>query len=670
MTTRTSLVVLSLLLAPPAAAAEPAWTSLFDGKTLNGWVKRGGEATYEVKDGAIVGSTAPNTKNTFLCTERRYSDFVLELEFKVDPELNSGIQIRGQSYAAYQDGRVHGYQVEIDPDVKRGRNWTGGLYDEGRRGWLVDLKDNEPARKAFKPEVWNKVRVEAMGESLKTWLNGVPAADLVDSMDLEGFIALQVHQVGKRTDPLHVSWRNIRLQDLGRHAWLPLFDGKSLKGLKAAGDGNWTIEGGALVGRLPRSARHAALLAFDKPLADLTARVEYRLTAGNGGLYFRSPGGEKGTQVDLTPAGAKGIYEAGGRKWLAQSTAKPAANAKAPPADAWRIATVSAHGGHVIAYDDGKRIAELKDDPPPKDGQIAIELAAMGVDSRLEVRKLEILSPPLLPPVAGVPVGWCIRVQGTAPEDAVAAGFEYIELALQDIISLTDEEFEKTAARLKGLGIPALGGYNLIPNEMKIVGPDADPAKQDEHLHKVFPRLQTLGLKMVVFGSGPSRKVPEGFAREKAMQQLVDFGRRAAKEAKKHGLTFLLQPLRPEDTNLINTVPEALAAIKAVNHPSFQLLVDYSFMAIQKEEPAVLLKAGPHLRHVWVSNPNGRTYAMGAEEADYAAFFAALKQIHYKGAVSVHARTDSFFADAPRGIAFLRQMGTSLSASTSGAKRR
>jgi sugar phosphate isomerase/epimerase len=104
-----------------------------------------------------------------------------------------------------------------------------------------------------------------------------------------------------------------------------------------------------------------------------------------------------------------------------------------------------------------------------------------------------------------------------------------------------------------------------------------------------------------------------------------------------------------------------------VNHPSFQLLVDYSFMAQQKEDPAVLLKAGPRLRHVWVSNPNGRTYAMDAGEADYAAFFAALKQIRYKGAVSVHARTDLFFADAPRGIAFLRQMGASLS--TSGAKR-
>src|SRR3954470_12202147 len=174
------VVVISLLLSAlggkTAHGAEPAWTSLFDGKTLKGWVQRGGNAKYEARDHTIVGTSVPNTKNSFLCTERAYGDFVLELEFKADPQLNSGIQIRGQRSPDYQEGRVHGYQVEIDPDVKRGRMWTGGLDDEGRRGWLVDLKDNQPARNAFRPEAWNKIRVEARGDSIKTWLNGVPAA--------------------------------------------------------------------------------------------------------------------------------------------------------------------------------------------------------------------------------------------------------------------------------------------------------------------------------------------------------------------------------------------------------------------------------------------------------------------------------------------------------------
>src|SRR4051812_48098967 len=242
-----ALALISLA-ATRARAAEPTWISLFDGKTLKGWVQRGGTARYEARDGTIVGTTVPNTKNSFLCTEKSYGDFVLEVEFHVDEELNSGIQIRGQSSADYQDFRVHGYQIEIDPDVKRGRNWTGGLYDEGRRGWLQDLKDNELARNAFLPGQWNKFRIEAFGDSIKSWLNGVPATNYVDSMDLDGFIGLQVHQVGKKEQPFHVAWRNIRLQDLGRHAWRPLWDGKSIRGFRAAGGGSWTVKDGVLKG--------------------------------------------------------------------------------------------------------------------------------------------------------------------------------------------------------------------------------------------------------------------------------------------------------------------------------------------------------------------------------------------------------------------------------------
>ena len=192
------------------ARADSPWISLFDGKTLNGWVQRGGSAHYQVKDGAIVGQSVPNTKNSFLCTQRRYGDFILELEFKVDAELNSGVQVRGQSPNDRID-RVHGYQVEIDPDVKRGRNWTGGLYDEGRRGWLADLSGNDAARKAFRPGEWNRMRVEARGDWMKTWINDVPAAELVDAKDLDGFIALQVHGVGDLKEPREVRWKNIKL---------------------------------------------------------------------------------------------------------------------------------------------------------------------------------------------------------------------------------------------------------------------------------------------------------------------------------------------------------------------------------------------------------------------------------------------------------------------------
>ncbi len=217
--TRASLIATAVALAGCAcrtqvissgAAARPT-ISLFDGATLDGWTQRGGKATYSVEDGCIVGRTAPNQPNSFLCTERAYADFVLTLEFQVDDALNSGIQIRSESRPDYQSGRVHGYQVEIDPAE---RAWTGGIYDESRRGWLDDLADNPDARAAFMHNDWNTLRIEAVGDHIRTWLNGVPAADLRDGATPSGFIALQVHGVGARTEPLEVRWRNIMLTPL------------------------------------------------------------------------------------------------------------------------------------------------------------------------------------------------------------------------------------------------------------------------------------------------------------------------------------------------------------------------------------------------------------------------------------------------------------------------
>ena len=141
-----TLIAATLIL---SSSANEKWTSLFNGESLDGWIQRGGKAKYTVEDGCIVGRTIPKTPNSFLCTEKQYGDFILEYEFKVDPRLNSGVQIRSQTK---ESGRVFGYQVEIDPDTNRNRMWTGGIYDEARRGWLNDLS------KKFKEEnncLWN-----------------------------------------------------------------------------------------------------------------------------------------------------------------------------------------------------------------------------------------------------------------------------------------------------------------------------------------------------------------------------------------------------------------------------------------------------------------------------------------------------------------------------------
>ena len=192
--------------------SEDGWQTLFNGTDLNGWVQRGGTARYEARDGVIVGTTVAGTPNSFLTTERNWTDFVLELEVRVDSLLNSGIQIRSNSLPDYQNGRVHGYQVEIDPSE---RAWSGGIYDEGRRGWLFNLQGRSAAQKAFKQGQWNHYRIEARGNHIRTWVNGVLAADLVDSMTAEGFIGLQVHSIG---DPglagRTVEWRNVRVKEL------------------------------------------------------------------------------------------------------------------------------------------------------------------------------------------------------------------------------------------------------------------------------------------------------------------------------------------------------------------------------------------------------------------------------------------------------------------------
>src|SRR5205807_868656 len=137
---------------PAADDAKSGWVPLFNGKDLDGWVQQGGKAKYRAEDGQIVGTAVPNTANSFLCTKKDYANFLLELEFKVQPGLNSGVQIRSHCFDEPRTvkldgkeikipaGRVHGYQVEIDPSE---RAWTGGIYDEGRRGWLNDLKNNE-----------------------------------------------------------------------------------------------------------------------------------------------------------------------------------------------------------------------------------------------------------------------------------------------------------------------------------------------------------------------------------------------------------------------------------------------------------------------------------------------------------------------------------------------
>jgi len=221
------LVVLSIVSCTTVAHAAE-WVNLIDGNTLNGWTVESGFAKYEVQDGVIVGSTVEGSPNTFLCTEKEYGNFILEFDVMVDAGLNSGVQIRskvakeevvfwlpgrdGKPRKRTQPaGRVYGYQVEI---VNENLHNCGYIYDEARRGFYLDHdRDDTTIKTGFKVGQWNSYRVECKGNSIKTWINGVPSADLQDSMSEKGIIGLQVHGI-RDFKLLQVRFRNIRIQEL------------------------------------------------------------------------------------------------------------------------------------------------------------------------------------------------------------------------------------------------------------------------------------------------------------------------------------------------------------------------------------------------------------------------------------------------------------------------
>lgn len=303
-------------------SAQTDWQSLFNGKNLKGWKVVGGKAEFRVVDGIIVGTSKMNTPNTFLVTNKTYGDFILEMEFKVDDELNSGIQFRSNSRKEYENGRVHGYQYEIDPSP---RAWSGGLYDEARLGWLYPLTANTPARKVFKHNDWNQVRIEAIGNNIRTWINGVQAVDVLDAQDATGFIGLQVHSIHKEElSGKQVAWRNIRIlttnlenekstgsavtqqncipntisEQEAAEGWKLLWDGKTTNGwishrAPEFPQKGWHIEDGMLVVEKADGAEsgNGGDIITTQKYKNFILTVEFRITKGaNSGVkYFVNP---------------------------------------------------------------------------------------------------------------------------------------------------------------------------------------------------------------------------------------------------------------------------------------------------------------------------------------------------------------------------------------------
>lgn len=322
-------IVLTLLLCCAASLGAQNWEPLFNGKNLKGWKKLNGKAEYKIENGAIIGISRTNTPNTFLATTRNYGDFILEFEFKVDDNLNSGVQFRSESKKEYRKGRVHGYQFEIDPSR---RAWSGGIYDEARRGWLYPLTLNPSAQTAFKNNAWNKARIEAIGNSIRTWINGIPCANIWDDLTPEGFIALQVHSIGndKKKEGKTIGWKNIHIctKDVERYqtpetpevpevnliantlspreakeGWALLWDGKTTEGWRGAKISSfpangWKIENGLLkvVKSDGTESANGGDIVTTRKYKNFILKVDFKITEGaNSGIkYFVNPDLNKG----------------------------------------------------------------------------------------------------------------------------------------------------------------------------------------------------------------------------------------------------------------------------------------------------------------------------------------------------------------------------------------
>lgn len=292
------------------AANQAEWQSLFDGKSLNGWRLINGSASYEVVDGAIVGTTKAGTPNSFLATERSYGDFILEFEAKqtVGP-TNSGVQFRSQSKPEVMDGRVHGPQMDLDPSE---RQWTGGLYDEAMTGWWYPGTLN-PQPGLYRFNEWNKIRIEAIGTSMRTWVNGQLSAYVVDPTYKEGFIALQVHSIDKPDEVgRKIHWRNLRIKqtsaaspaeanifvrntipnDLSeverKQGWRLLWDGQSDKGWRGAKGDSFPTSGWRMKdGELTVTGGGGGDIVSEETFGAFELQLEFQLTPGaNSGIKY------------------------------------------------------------------------------------------------------------------------------------------------------------------------------------------------------------------------------------------------------------------------------------------------------------------------------------------------------------------------------------------------
>ena len=329
MHNRRNISIAFFCLLSVTSLGQSTWKEIFNGKDLKGWKQLGGKAKYYVENGVLVGEAVPNSPNSFLVTEKHYSDFILEFDIYLDAEINSGVQIRSNSRSDFQQGRVHGYQVEVDPST---RGFSGGIYDEANRMWLYPLSRNPSATRAYRHAQWNTYHIEAIGNEINTWINGIHCSRLVDDLTPSGFIGLQVHSIdNEKLVGAKINWRNIKIRTDNfkesvwkrdpevpeisyltntltewekRKGWRMLWDGNTSAGWRSARSdqfpaSGWSMQNGILTVEATTGGESTGpgdIITTDL-FNDFELELEFRITAGaNSGIkYFVDPAINKGS---------------------------------------------------------------------------------------------------------------------------------------------------------------------------------------------------------------------------------------------------------------------------------------------------------------------------------------------------------------------------------------
>jgi len=268
-------------------------------------------------------------------------------------------------------------------------------------------------------------------------------------------------------------------------------------------------------------------------------------------------------------------------------------------------------------------------------------LASLGVSPFLSAFKA----------AGSIKIGVCTRDNA----DAVKYGFDYIEPAAAEIAAMSEDEFRDYSEEVLASPIRCRAFNGLIRRpDLKVVGDDISLSALRDYLEPCLTRCRRLGASVAVWGSAGSRNVPEGFSRQRAHQQIVEFLRMAGDVARHHDLVIAIEPLRHQEGNFLNTGAEALEMVRSAKHPNVRMIIDYYHLREENENPKILETAQREIVHIHFANPHGRLWPHDlAEDDHYAEFFRYLKKTGYSGGISVEGK-GTFESDGQASRAFFR----------------